>query len=854
MLSPQTKNWFKAVLAYTLAFAIILSPLSKHPLIQPRTLGNVCFMTVIHSPAKTVGSYLTSSLLLLICIAVSSGVWTFLQVVGSVSDITMSIVMLSSVVGAAGTNSSGGDVFDHAFLVSIVITYLIGISIGLFVNICIFPDFAERNLNAKMTSVFLQLTQLSSSIISCLVGDHVSHDAFLDNCRFRNEVVNDIQQSFRFIDVAINQASAEITYSRFSINHYALVVQSSKSVAAVLFSIHTVLQSPECATFLTSEEFQDNVTAEMRNHWRQFECSCAEVLKGLAENSKQANTTRSDAKDLDSTAELQRTVGEALRVFEEHQAEIFGVIFEDTSENFASTFESRESYEKMLRLNFFSLATKEFVKELSSLHELSTSSSRAKRHLRFHFNWFISLANLFQYWKQCCIATSRSSASIQIATVRTFLFDWKRSLLSDISIYAAKFSTAILCLQLFMYINPTLFEEWHFSLAVGTIVVALSPVLGQTYRGVLLTLVGISSGATFAYGSVVLFGRGSPLLVLSSCIVGIPFFYLILFRKNMGVLGILSLLAFGDYICDSFANMHNPAFDSPSVYLYKTITVGAVALSFVLLFTLVIYPVFARRRLRYCISTLFRDLNLLYRKIVSLSNRPIKKSGPSRALLLPELDSAEIKELRNNLFSRIIALEPLMTFSSIEPRLEGRFQTELYREIINCMLQLLDRLECMRLSVGDRPFETDVRRVMKFGVYGETRTEMHQTIRVLLYIYSSGMLTKLKILPKLPNASMARDRMIQEFVGILVYHHQARGREMDPLEGTMPLDRQGMLETLQSEKWKRFMGMSVSLREVSRVVDQIGPHLKAVFGEYPDIVGAEEDSEEEVFDVMVLSQ
>ncbi|KAJ3064995.1 hypothetical protein HDU98_011605 [Podochytrium sp. JEL0797] len=255
------------------------------------------------------------------------------------------------------------------------------------------------------------------------------------------------------------------------------------------------------------------------------------------------------------------------------------------------------------------------------------------------------------------------------------------------------------------------------------------------------------------------------------------------------------------------------------------------------------------RRLRSRMSAIFRDLNILYRKIVSLSNGPPKNLKHHTSIPLPNIDSEELKSLRNDLFSRIIALDPLLNFSQIEPRLEGRFQTDSYRDIISCMHQLLDRLECMRLCVGDRPFEEDILRLIRNGLYATSRKEMLQTIRVLLYIYSSVMLTKLKILPNLPNASLARDRMIHEFIGILQHHStQVEGSVTDEkknfsvadaLEG-MPTDPCGMLATLRSEKWMRLLGMSVSLREVSRVVDQMGPCMKAVFGEYPDIAGAEE--------------
>ncbi|KAJ3052192.1 hypothetical protein HDU99_008227 [Rhizoclosmatium hyalinum] len=202
-----------------------------------------------------------------------------------------------------------------------------------------------------------------------------------------------------------------------------------------------------------------------------------------------------------------------------------------------------------------------------------------------------------------------------------------------------------------------------------------------------------------------------------------------------------------------------------------------------------------------------------------------------------------LKDLRNHIFSQLVALEPLLDFASYEPRLEGRFQTSAYRSVISLMYELLDRLECVRLSVGEKPFDADVKKVLKSPRLAESRGRLQQVIRMLLYIFTSCMLTKLKILPGLPNVSVVREKVIHDFVAILLRHGGIGDlREVDVLEGVVPVDRKLMLETLNTEKWMRLFGTSAGVREVSRTVDKFVPYMKEIFGESPDI--AEEEVEE----------
>ncbi|KAJ3063109.1 hypothetical protein HDU98_001029 [Podochytrium sp. JEL0797] len=721
--------------------------------------------------------------------------------------IILVFISSTSAVGLAGESSSGGQLFDYVYLQHTVVAFLIGILIGLCVNILVFPDFAEHHLNDKMELMFRKLGYLSSACVGCLVNTDVSREAYIANTKLRHHLVSEIQHAFCVIDATIDQASVEITWSHFSMKDYALIARQCKSVTAVLCSIHTVLSSPETLGLVLSPEYQRNLTSEMKLLWNEFDGVCTRIFRGLRGN--MANEQYHGTRESDMLInDLERTAATALSMLVAQQADVFTNILAHAGRDLHSpSAESKNDWEKFVQLTFQTLATNELVKELTLLHKETNTRAQEDRRVRFHFNWLVPLVDfLRQIRAHCTFSMKKTTAT----AANEFLVKAKDLLLSDSSVYGCKVATAVLCLQLVMYLNPHLFRKWFFIRTLAPIVVAVSPSLGQTYLSLGPRILGTSAGASLAYGSVVLFGQASPMHIITDI----------------------------------------PQSDPPQVYLYKLVTVTSLALCFSVIFTLVIYPVrnfslnllapiytrlfkvFARRRLRARMSSIFRKLNVFYRHVISDSNRAVRYGHP------------ETKDLRNTIFSALVSLEPLMKFSVAEPRLEGKFQYADYRNLINCMYRLLDRLECLRLCIGDSPFDADIKRVLRFGEYGQARLELHRTIRILLYVFSSTMLTKLSILPNLPNAIDARTRMIHGFIAMLLEHSQPHEFDgSDPLDGAMPLDKNGMLEALKTEKWVHLLGMSISLREVSRALDEIVDPMKLIFGEAPDILDPEEEAD-----------
>ncbi|TPX74626.1 hypothetical protein CcCBS67573_g04115 [Chytriomyces confervae] len=849
----QAKDWFKALAAFILAFAFVFS--SWATCVQPRSLGNIILMTIFQTPARTVGSFLDTSFLLIICILVCSAVWAFIQAVVGSSYTAMAVVLcvvvycfsvlratnpnrflvpslvgplfvftsVASVVGVNGRNTTGGELFDSNFLISTIKSYMIGIAICLAVNVLIFPDLAAPHLNQQFRSVVENLSSLLNSMLKTVNGLESLQEEYEAGVAERTVLVAKIQRDFGAIEMMIDQASGEISYSLYSIKDYNRILKSCKGLSAVLFSFNTSLKSDAFQRLLKSPEFTEQIAPSMRGSWSKIASSFKLVFDDILEKLLCASKTMSKP-PVDIEAAVTERVSVAihqattsLQALESHRpSEFLQVISESNVENPVPA-ELREGWEKLLQVTFYTLACKHVVKELAQLHSAVHTNSESKLHIRFHVRHYLP-------W----FLVQRTSPKEHKQTFGERLSTLKNWFLSGPSIFALKLSCAILCFLMVLYSQPATFQKWNLSGAFVTILVAISPSLGQTYLGLPVQIIGTTLGCSIAYGGIAAFGKdGAYGLTVFAALLAIPTFFLMFNPKTL-ILAILTLLSFSNFIVASYVNRLNPTFPELEVYLYRVIAVTSGALTFSVVFTLLIYPTLSRRLLREKLAELFRDFTTYFSEIMLSQISAVEASRI--------LQDGSVNDTRNMILSKLFALQPLLAYSAAEPRLEGKFPSAKYLVVISSMHAFLDRLESLRVSGGDEPFDARERAFLKFGTLGEARHEMNTTLRMLLYVYSAAMATKARLPPALPNASLARDKLFHAFVSTIMNHiHNEHPNETDPLEGMMPHSKAGALETLSTEKWLRLLSFSSSAREVSKELDHFGELMKDLFGEYPDV-------------------
>ncbi|KAJ3138221.1 hypothetical protein HK100_012765 [Physocladia obscura] len=833
--------------------------------------------------ARTVGNFISPLCVLLVWLFVAAACFAFVQtvlwataagicilvciqiyVLGVLRAVSRPRFYVTTYIGSQLAFSSAASLqypptdykldsaFDAPYLRDMIVSHLIGLFICLLVNVLVFPDFAETHLKDHLEAVIPKLSLLTSLIISKLSNpaEYIATDLVHSDA-----LVQEIQRDFGAIDSEIAQASAEISYSRFSIKDYARIAGSFKSVAAVLFSLQTSLSNPA----LRHERLQNgeqqqpliHISSEMKEGWHKLNWSCQKLFNSITTNLKNhhqsssthfhpdtplpstiatENTLPKSASTDDAITEVIKSGREALSAFEMHQPDMFMSIFNTRSDANVDGDAIEEGaafreWEIFLHMSLCIHAAKELVSELTLLHDQTARFVSASRKLRVHINQYLP-EHPFESVTQFCMKSKYTNAT----SVRQFMIKLKNNFISKKSIYGLKCSFALLC----MLIIIDIYKHWYFSGAIGIFIVSFTPSLGQTYTVLPLTIGGISVGATIAYASVTIFGKTSFGHIGFGALIGIPFFYLQLFNPRASILGLLALLAFSNYICNSYANITTAGFDTPAVYLYRVVAILSCTLSFAVVLNLLVYPAFARHILRDKMSAIFFDFGTFYRQIAS-------NMYPSESSVSLAVEDSDTKDRRNQIFSQIAALEPLLEHSSAEPRLEGVFPTRKYREVVQRMYRLLDRLECLRLSAGRKRFERDVDVVMNSFTMAEARAEMIQTLRLLLNVYSSVMKTKQKMLPSLPNATRVRHRLVGNFLQVVLRHskNQNRAYVADALDGIMPVDKKRILEALNSEKWMKLLSYFSAIREVSQEVDEFASPMKEIFGEYPEVLSKE---------------
>ncbi|KAJ3391803.1 hypothetical protein HDU84_005365 [Entophlyctis sp. JEL0112] len=348
-------------------------------------------------------------------------------------------------------------------------------------------------------------------------------------------------------------------------------------------------------------------------------------------------------------------------------------------------------------------------------------------------------------------------------------------------------------------------------------------------------IVSTTLGATVGFVAVLAVQSSSKFGIVGfSAALALPCYYLTIFTPRYALYGILTLLSFSSYICAILANSANPAFDPYSVYLYKVIAVAACALVFSLIFSLVLYPTLARHVLRERMNAIFVQLGAFYRKILlSTVNAPHADGMLSGT----PIEDRDILDTRNRIIEQLAALTPLMTYAAAEPRIEGPFPADRYRELIAGMYSLLDWLECMRVSGGSMPFDANMQEFLNYGIIGESRNDLQQTIRVLLFMYASAMMTKQRLLPTLPNATTIRGKFFRTMVLTLSNHvHHLCKEGSCPLDSFVPSKKEDIISVFNTEKWMRLFSLNSAVREVSKRLDDMGNVMKEVFGVYPDVM------------------
>jgi len=191
----------------------------------------------------------------------------------------------------------------------------------------------------------------------------------------------------------------------------------------------------------------------------------------------------------------------------------------------------------------------------------------------------------------------------------------------------------------------------------------------------------------------------------------------------------------------------------PFVRAYKSFVVLFIGCGFAFFFSVVLYPNLARRQLRFELSKLIEAMGGAYHFIIQListdSDLPAVVPVPKAVTPLQSETAGiacRLRRAESHLQLLIVRIQPLIKFAATEPRLAGRFRADIYEKILKSVQTMLDRLVTARLCIGPG-LSKEIMQTIMVPMF-EPRHLLHSTVRLLIYIYSSALLSKMVSKPQ----------------------------------------------------------------------------------------------------------
>ncbi|CAE6476603.1 unnamed protein product [Rhizoctonia solani] len=329
----------------------------------------------------------------------------------------------------------------------------------------------------------------------------------------------------------------------------------------------------------------------------------------------------------------------------------------------------------------------------------------------------------------------------------------KRLLESPTSIYAGKTAAATLIFAVLIWAPTT--RQWfiNYGLTGGliTVVVALTPTLGQTLFTFVMQIVGSAVGYIVAIIVLEAFKdvggyRFNPYGI--ACLIGlysIPFEYLIYEKPMLFTLALLALNGTGvivvtEWTVQQYQGRHN--YDSPPYRAGKALSSLAVALAIVGTFQLVVLRNPARRQLRETTAQIVYDL-LGYNTILQAYVRATMPAdsafrAPQAALERVEHD---LRHREMKLQTQLIEVMPLLMFANSEPQFAKPFRGDVVNKLLKSCRIILDRYREARAAIGTTPFDEFI--IDEFiSVLSPYRRRFTRTIKTSFYLVASSLANK----------------------------------------------------------------------------------------------------------------
>ncbi|CAO3574063.1 unnamed protein product [Mortierella alpina] len=166
---------------------------------------------------------------------------------------------------------------------------------------------------------------------------------------------------------------------------------------------------------------------------------------------------------------------------------------------------------------------------------------------------------------------------------------------------------------------------------------------------------------------------------------------------------------------------------------------------------------------------------LSYDNRVSAENRPYHDDGASlcRHAVL-NADQIAFQHVEHQLQTRILKITQLLELSRSEPRLKETFPDKLYKQIVQCCQNILDRIVSMRMAA--QVLTPEVRDLV-IGPMNYYRRDLVGALLLYFSVISSSLASKTALPPFLPSARLARLRVVTSVRNAILEHQAQTGED-----------------------------------------------------------------------------
>ncbi|RGB26987.1 hypothetical protein C1646_820054 [Rhizophagus diaphanus] len=853
-LTSNFKKVIKGTLAYWLAFLIIFIDVFRNHFKNSQTLFNVVLPTVILNPAATLGEFVQTVAFLIFGILIGHSL--FILEAGALgnSEVAMIILLfvttyITSIIRAINMKYFGFGLiicvgafqgiytriifgsFRESFLSDATVTYFIGITIAWVVNVIIWPTTAERNL---ISQICISLTNLSS-FHTLLLKDYLlslNENEISRLKSFSTQIRSDAFSLVRIIDAL----EAELTMlkrckERFDKDSLHLLRENSIALNEV------------CKKSIIS--FQQTIDPQYHKNKKIAEIN--ELEKDEIKND--------EVEELDGKI-WQDNLQSSLKEYEEKQSNIMiellhleNINLDDVyTENITSTKDDESiltiesenkveledniilkesTWEDIFFSYFFTFGFREYVEELLRLGKIVNIKGEKK--LRINYKWMIP--DLFKKKNKSDDGTSDDKYSNPIVTIRVKLAKFLYAFKSNISISAIKTGVALI-----IYILPLLiggsakdfFVRWNINTGVVSVLVLMTPVIGQTYVNLSILIAGTIFGSIWAYISLIVWETNPYGLSFFIILYAILMYYIASIPR-LALVSLLSRLSYATVLIPQFVIMKNkiPNANSPIVATYKNLAITAIAIILAFILQIVIYPNLARHELRSSLSNISVNLILYFEEFCTILNKLLSNTSLTKKQREDELQKIDddLRHVELKIQRSIIKIQPLFTFSSAEPRLIAPFPILKYDIVLVHLRHILDRLSWARLVIMSRKdFSDNFVHNLVIPLH-KARTQLQSVVVVLMYLFANALISKRPLPHILPKSTEMRNNLSNEayrLVKELTINEQRNRNKKREDNNTF---------ILKDPEYIRFYAVSSIMGGIANHVDAIGDVLKDLFGE-----------------------